>query len=34
MGKEAAAHAEANKATELEYYASVCAPEYGQLSPP
>jgi peptidoglycan/xylan/chitin deacetylase (PgdA/CDA1 family) len=34
MGKEAAAHAEANKATELEYYDIVCAPDYGPLTIP
>jgi len=34
MGKDAAAHAEANKATELEYYDIVCAPEYGPLTTP
>ena len=32
MGKEAAALAEANKATELEYYEIVCAAEYGPLA--
>jgi peptidoglycan/xylan/chitin deacetylase (PgdA/CDA1 family) len=32
MSKEAAAHAEANRATELEYYDILCAPEYGPLS--
>jgi peptidoglycan/xylan/chitin deacetylase (PgdA/CDA1 family) len=34
MGKEAAAHAEASKATELEYYDIVCAPDYGPLTIP
>jgi len=34
MGKEAAALAEANKATELEYYDIVCAPDYGPLTTP
>ena len=31
IGKEAAAYAEQNKATELEYYDIVCAPTLGQL---
>ncbi|HEY5728806.1 MAG TPA: hypothetical protein VIS72_02055, partial [Anaerolineales bacterium] len=31
IGKEAAAYAEQNKATELEYYDIVCAPVLGQL---
>ncbi len=31
MGNEAAAYAEANKATELEYYDIVCAPTYGPI---
>ncbi|GAB4505665.1 MAG: hypothetical protein Fur0043_26620 [Anaerolineales bacterium] len=31
MGNEAAAYAEQNKATELEYYDIVCAPVYGPL---
>ncbi len=31
MGKEAAAHAEANKATELAYYDIVCAATHGPL---
>ena len=34
MGKEAAALAEANKATELDYYDIVCAPDYGTLAKP
>ena len=32
LGNEAAAYAEQNKATELEYYDIVCAPTYGQIS--
>ncbi|MBT4311879.1 MAG: polysaccharide deacetylase family protein [Anaerolineae bacterium] len=32
IGKEAAAYAEQNKATELEYYDIVCAPTYGAIS--
>ena len=31
IGQEAAAYAEANKATELEYYDIVCAPTYGPI---
>lgn len=31
IGNDAAAYAEQNKATELEYYDIVCAPTYGQL---
>lgn len=31
IGKEAAAYAEQNKATELEYYDIVCAPTLGQM---
>jgi hypothetical protein len=31
MGKEAATYAEANKATELEYYDIVCAPSLGPI---
>jgi hypothetical protein len=31
-GKEAAAHAEQNRAVELEYYEIVCAAEYGPIS--
>lgn len=31
IGREAAAYAEANKATELEYYDIVCAPDYGPI---
>ncbi len=31
MGQEAAAYAEQNKATELEYYDIVCAPQYGPI---
>ncbi|MCP4143257.1 MAG: polysaccharide deacetylase family protein [Chloroflexi bacterium] len=31
IGKEAAAYAEQNKATELEYYDIVCAPTYGEI---
>jgi hypothetical protein len=31
IGKEAAAYAEANKATELEYYDIVCASSYGPI---
>jgi len=34
MGKEAAAHAEANQATELEYYDIVCSADYGPLTIP
>ena len=34
MGKEAAAHAEANKATELAYYDIVCAADHGTLPSP
>jgi len=33
IGNEAAAYAEQNKATELEYYDIVCAPGYGPISP-
>jgi orotate phosphoribosyltransferase len=33
MGKDAAAYAEQNKATELEYYDIVCAPAYGPIPP-
>jgi len=33
MGNEAAAYAEQNKATELEYYDIVCAPTYGPIPP-
>ena len=32
MGKDAAAYAEQNKATELEYYDIVCAPTLGPIS--
>jgi hypothetical protein len=31
IGSEAAAYAEQNKATELEYYDIMCAPTLGQL---
>ncbi len=31
MGNEAAAYAEQNKVTELEYYDIVCAPTYGPI---
>ncbi|MFZ5822183.1 MAG: hypothetical protein ACOYYJ_20005, partial [Chloroflexota bacterium] len=31
LGNEAAAYAEQNKATELEYYDIVCAPTYGPI---
>jgi len=31
IGQEAAAYAEANKATELAYYDIVCAPDYGPI---
>ena len=31
LGKDAAAYAEQNKATELEYYDIVCAPTLGQI---
>jgi len=31
IGREAADYAEANKATELEYYDIVCAPDYGPI---
>jgi peptidoglycan/xylan/chitin deacetylase (PgdA/CDA1 family) len=31
IGKDAAAHAEQNKATELEYYDIMCAPTLGQI---
>ena len=31
ISKDAAAYAEANKATELEYYDIVCAPKYGAI---
>jgi len=31
IGKEAAAYAEQNKTTELEYYDIVCAPSLGPL---
>ncbi len=34
IGKEAAAHAEQNKAVELDYYDIVCAPRLGPLVPP
>jgi hypothetical protein len=34
IGKEAAAYAEQNKATELEYYNIVCAPKYGTIENP
>lgn len=34
LGKEAAAYAEANKATELEYYDIVCASTYGAMPTP
>lgn len=33
MSREAAAHAEANKAVELEFYDIVCAPAYGPIPP-
>ncbi len=33
MGKDAAAYAEQNKATELEYYDIVCAPTFGLIPP-
>ena len=33
MGNDAAAYAEQNKATELEYYDIVCAPAYGLIPP-
>lgn len=33
-GNEAAAYAQANKATELEYYDIVCAPTYGRMPTP
>ena len=33
MGNDAAAYAEQNKATELEYYDIVCAPTYGPIPP-
>jgi hypothetical protein len=32
IGNEAAAYAEQNKATELEYYDIMCAPTYGAIS--
>ena len=32
LGQEAAAYAEQNKATELEYYDIMCAPTYGSIS--
>ncbi len=31
IGNEAAAYAESNKATELEYYDIMCAPTLGQI---
>ncbi|MBE3117920.1 MAG: hypothetical protein IMZ50_04075, partial [Candidatus Atribacteria bacterium] len=31
VGQEAAAYAEQNQATELEYYDIVCAPQYGPI---
>ncbi|PIZ24994.1 MAG: hypothetical protein COY47_08410 [Chloroflexi bacterium CG_4_10_14_0_8_um_filter_57_5] len=31
IGRDASAYAEANKATELEYYDIVCAPDYGPI---
>jgi hypothetical protein len=31
MGKEAAAYAESNKGTELDYYDIVCAPSLGAI---
>ena len=31
IGNEAAAYAEQNKATELEYYDIMCAPTYGAI---
>jgi peptidoglycan/xylan/chitin deacetylase (PgdA/CDA1 family) len=31
LSEEAAAHSEANKATELEYYDILCAPTYGPI---
>ncbi len=34
IGKEAAAYAEANKQTELQYYDIVCAPTYGPMPSP
>jgi hypothetical protein len=34
IGQEAAAYAESNKATELEYYDIVCAPGYGPILTP
>ena len=34
IGNAAAAYAEANKATELEYYDIVCAPKYGTITNP
>ena len=34
ISNEAAAYAEQNKATELEYYDIVCAPDYGPISQP
>ena len=34
IGKAAAAYAQANKATELEYYDIVCAPTYGAIPTP
>ena len=33
MGNDAAAYAEQNKSTELEYYDIVCAPTYGAMPP-
>jgi peptidoglycan/xylan/chitin deacetylase (PgdA/CDA1 family) len=33
MGNDAAAYADQNKATELEYYDIVCAPTYGPIPP-
>jgi len=34
IGKDAIAYAQANKATELEYYDIVCAPKYGAITNP
>jgi hypothetical protein len=31
IGEQAAAYAEQNKATELEYYDIVCSPTYGPM---
>ena len=33
ISEQAAAYAEQNKATELEYYDIVCAPTYGPIPP-